>query len=275
MRAAYHLAGQCLPDYSCKFSRKDFTLPQLFACLVVKELMKRSYRGAEALLRDSDSWLRDVGLRRAPDHNTLCRAAAFLLRRCNVQRLLDARFPQGVRVERTAAACFFVAMLAAIATLLVIVTIIVGTVVRMVGRYRSIISNSFSGVERSANDQEIRDRFRKLAREHHPDVNPERRAEAESQFKEVGEAYAVLSDEQKRAAYDQLGSNWRQGQDFLVEEGIFDRIPYSARPERFEYKLTRKGLKALKKLKKIKTTVTITCSSLSHSEIVVCFTGSA
>lgn len=90
MRAAYHLAGQCLPDYSCKFSRKDFTLPQLFACLVVKELMKRSYRGAEALLRDSDSWLRDVGLRRAPDHNTLCRAAAFLLRRCNVQRLLDA-----------------------------------------------------------------------------------------------------------------------------------------------------------------------------------------
>jgi hypothetical protein len=90
MRAAYDLAGQSLPDYSCKFSRRDFTLPQLFACLVVKEQMKRSYRGAEALLRDCDPWLRDIGLRRAPDHNTLCRAAAFLLRKCNVDRLLDA-----------------------------------------------------------------------------------------------------------------------------------------------------------------------------------------
>jgi len=89
MRAAWHLAGQSLPDYSCKFSRKDFTLPQLFACLVVKERMKRSYRGAEALLRDCDHWLRDVGLRKAPDHNTLCRAAAFLLDKFRVGRLLD------------------------------------------------------------------------------------------------------------------------------------------------------------------------------------------
>ena len=89
MRTAHRLASQSLPDYSCKFSRRDFTLPQLFACLVVKEQMKRSYRGAEALLRDSDNWLRDIGLRRAPDHNTLCRAARFLLRRCNVNRLLD------------------------------------------------------------------------------------------------------------------------------------------------------------------------------------------
>lgn len=89
MRAAWHLASQSLPDHSSKFSRKDFTLPQLFACLVVKEQMKRSYRGAEALLRDCDSWLRDVGLRRAPDHNTLCRAAAFLLNKCRVGRLLD------------------------------------------------------------------------------------------------------------------------------------------------------------------------------------------
>ena len=89
MRAAHHLASQSLPDYSNKFSRKDFTLPQLFACLVVKEQMKRSYRGAEALLRDSDNWLRDVGLCRAPDHNTLCRAAAFLLGKFRVGRLLD------------------------------------------------------------------------------------------------------------------------------------------------------------------------------------------
>jgi hypothetical protein len=89
MRAAYHLARACLPDYSCKFSRHDFTLPQLFACLAVKELLKRSYRGAEELLADSDNWLGDVGLSRAPDHNTLCRAAAFLLRKHRVEKLLD------------------------------------------------------------------------------------------------------------------------------------------------------------------------------------------
>src|ERR671912_14399 len=100
MRAAHHLASQALPDYSCKFSRRDFTLPQLFACLVVKEQMKRSYRGAEALLRDCDNWLRDVGLRRAPDHNTLCRAAAFLLGKFRVGRLLDqlARWASLARV---------------------------------------------------------------------------------------------------------------------------------------------------------------------------------
>ena len=89
MLVAYHLARQALPTYSSKFSRHDFTLPQLFACLVVKGQMKRSYRGAEALLRDCDNWLGDVGLRRAPDHNTLCRAAAFLLARLRVCRPLD------------------------------------------------------------------------------------------------------------------------------------------------------------------------------------------
>jgi hypothetical protein len=90
MRAAFRLARDALPAYSCKFSRHDFTLPQLFACLVVKEHMGRTYRGAEELLRDCDNWLRDVGLRRAPDHNTLWRAARFLLAKCRVGRLLDA-----------------------------------------------------------------------------------------------------------------------------------------------------------------------------------------
>jgi hypothetical protein len=66
MPAAYRLASQALPQYSSKFSRKDFTLPQLFACLAAKELLKRSYRGAEAMLADSESWLRDIGLRYAP-----------------------------------------------------------------------------------------------------------------------------------------------------------------------------------------------------------------
>jgi hypothetical protein len=100
MRAAYRLASQSLPEYSSKFSRRDFTLPQLFACLVVKEQLRRSYRGAEALLRDCDNWLRDVGLSRAPDHNTLCRAASLLLRKCRVGRLLDqlARWAATARI---------------------------------------------------------------------------------------------------------------------------------------------------------------------------------
>jgi hypothetical protein len=89
MRAAYHLARRGLPEYSSKFSRHDFTLPRLFACLVAKEFTGRSYRGAEALLRDCDNWCRDVGLSRVPGHNTLCRAAGTLLRACGVSRLLD------------------------------------------------------------------------------------------------------------------------------------------------------------------------------------------
>src|ERR687893_1768815 len=89
MRAAYPLASQALPSHSSKFSRRDFTLPQLFACLVVKEQQKHSYREAEALLRDAEHWCRAIGMPRAPDHNTLCRAAAVLLRKCRVGRLLD------------------------------------------------------------------------------------------------------------------------------------------------------------------------------------------
>ena len=75
MRAAHCLASRCLPEHSSKFSRKDFTLPQLFACLAVKEMLKQSYRAAEAFLADCPDWLRDIGLDHAPDHNTLCRAA--------------------------------------------------------------------------------------------------------------------------------------------------------------------------------------------------------
>lgn len=89
MAVAYHLASRALPDYSSKFSRHDFTLPQLFACLAVKELLKRSYRGIEAVLADSPGWLKDVGLTRAPDHNTLCNANRYLLARCRVNRVLD------------------------------------------------------------------------------------------------------------------------------------------------------------------------------------------
>jgi hypothetical protein len=89
MQMAHAAACHALPTYSCRFSRKDFTLPQLFACLVVKDLLKRSYRGAEAVLRDSQSWLDDIGMDHAPDHNTLCRAAKFLLKELKVNSLLD------------------------------------------------------------------------------------------------------------------------------------------------------------------------------------------
>jgi hypothetical protein len=85
MRAAYALASEVLPEYSHKFSRHDFTLPQLFACLVIREHQKKSYRGTEALLRDCPEWLADVGMTKVPDHNTLCRAfrAIVTLRRTN------------------------------------------------------------------------------------------------------------------------------------------------------------------------------------------------
>ena len=90
MLVAHHLAAQVLPRYSGRFSRHDFTLPQLFACLCVKELLKRSYRQAEVTLRDADHWAHAIGMRKTPDHNTLCRAAALLLGKCRVNKLLDA-----------------------------------------------------------------------------------------------------------------------------------------------------------------------------------------
>ena len=60
------------------------------------------------------------------------------------------------------------------------------------------------GVERGASQDEIKKAYRRLAMKYHPDRNPGDKA-AEAKFKEVGEAYAVLSDEQKRAAYDRFG----------------------------------------------------------------------
>jgi len=68
------------------------------------------------------------------------------------------------------------------------------------------------GVKRDATQDEIKRAYRKLARKYHPDVSKEPQAEA--RFKEVGEAYEVLKDPEKRAAYDQLGANWKAGQEF-------------------------------------------------------------
>lgn len=68
------------------------------------------------------------------------------------------------------------------------------------------------GVARDVGQDELKRVYRRLARKYHPDVSKEK--DAEARFKDVQEAYEVLKDPQKRAAYDQLGSNWRQGQDF-------------------------------------------------------------
>jgi len=73
------------------------------------------------------------------------------------------------------------------------------------------------GVPRDAGQDEIKRSYRKLARKYHPDVSKE--AEAEARFKEVGEAYEVLKDPEKRAAYDQLGANWKAGQEFRPPPG--------------------------------------------------------
>lgn len=68
------------------------------------------------------------------------------------------------------------------------------------------------GLSRTATQDEIKRAYRKLARKYHPDVSKEKGAEAK--FKELGEAYEVLKDPEKRAAYDRLGSNWKAGEDF-------------------------------------------------------------
>src|SRR5215475_8752906 len=74
------------------------------------------------------------------------------------------------------------------------------------------------GVARTASDAEIKKAFRKLAREYHPDVAKDKK-KAEEKFKEINEAYEVLSDPAKRRKYDELGPNWKQGAEFRPPPG--------------------------------------------------------
>src|SRR5947208_8636873 len=65
------------------------------------------------------------------------------------------------------------------------------------------------GVPKTASEDEIRSAFRKLARKHHPDVAKDKKV-AEEKFKEMNEAYEVLSDSERRKKYDQLGADWNR-----------------------------------------------------------------
>ena len=78
------------------------------------------------------------------------------------------------------------------------------------------------GVERNAGEDDIKKAYRKLARKFHPDVSKE--PNAKEKFQEVSEAYETLRDKEKRAAYDSLGSGFRQGQDFRPPPDWFERF---------------------------------------------------
>ena len=73
------------------------------------------------------------------------------------------------------------------------------------------------GIDREASPEEIKKAYRQLARKCHPDICKD--TDAEQKFKEVGEAYEVLKDPEKRKAYDRFGANWKQGQEFEQPSG--------------------------------------------------------
>jgi DnaJ-class molecular chaperone len=83
------------------------------------------------------------------------------------------------------------------------------------------------GVERNATEAQIKSAYRKLARKHHPDVNPNNK-DAEKRFKEINEAYQVLGDPEKRKKYDELGADWERG---ASEDEVYRRYAQAGGPE--------------------------------------------
>ena len=102
LNAAYALATAVLKDHQSKFSRKDFTGSQLFACLVLREHQKKSYRGVVALLKDCPDWCADIGLKKVPNHNTLCRAHKNLVKPGVVEEMLDVSVRTARKLQRAA-----------------------------------------------------------------------------------------------------------------------------------------------------------------------------
>lgn len=87
------------------------------------------------------------------------------------------------------------------------------------------------GVDRGASSEAIKRAYRRLARKFHPDVSDA--PDAEARFKEVGEAYEVLKDADKRAAYDSLGANWRAGENFTPPPGWDGHFAFSSEQSPF------------------------------------------
>jgi hypothetical protein len=74
-------AQEALPAYSSKYSRKDYTLPQLFAVLVLRQFFQTDLRGIEQILKEFSDLRQALALKRVPDHTTLCRAQQTLLKK--------------------------------------------------------------------------------------------------------------------------------------------------------------------------------------------------
>jgi DnaJ-class molecular chaperone len=91
------------------------------------------------------------------------------------------------------------------------------------------------GVSRSASEKDIKTAYRKLARKHHPDVNPGDK-KAEAQFKEIGEAYSVLSDPEKRKKYDRWGHDWEK-----IEQAQAAGVNFRGRPGASTYTWSSAG----------------------------------
>jgi len=90
------------------------------------------------------------------------------------------------------------------------------------------------GIKRDATDKDIKQAYRKLARMHHPDVNPGNKS-AEARFKEINLAYEVLSDPEKRKKYDQYGENWQQAEQFASARAQQQAWDFGPRGTRVEY----------------------------------------